>query len=256
MSGVYSIDYNSNILVSTKLNVTGENFPHSLKKLLRDRNIVLTSILRNYDYSFYVERNYDLSEYYKRFPLGIATYFLMAGLFYKLFTKRTFLKNIFPITKSTLIQLPKIKMNFIIYFASFITLCFTFLVLGGTNYSHHTVFLFIPLLGMLFSYGIAFIKMRLIKSYYFISIFILLVNVFFSKPGLLIREPYQKIHAVIKKEVGNKQTVINFSEWNYYFIESLNKENKNNYVTSVDLKNKYEFERLLNFCKKNKLNLF
>ena len=254
-SGVYAIDYNNEVLVSSKLNVTGDTFPHSIKKLLRDRNIVLSSILRNFDYSFYVERNYDLSEYYKKFPLGIATYFLLAGIAYKLFTKRNFLKNAMPRSIKNLGQLSKIKLNFVFYFASFITLCGTFLVLGGTNYSHHMVFLFIPLLGMLFSYGSYFTKMPLIKFYYFTSILILLVNIFLSKPAPLIRESYYKVHDVIKKEIGNKQTVINFSEWNYYAIESLNKDNKNNFVTAVDIKNKYEFDRLLNFCKKNKLNL-
>jgi hypothetical protein len=123
-------------------------------------------------------------------------------------------------------------------------LVITFLVLGKIRFGHHTVFLFLPLLGFWFDgrqlrYG------KFLFIWMLCNVFITGVNVYGSRPHASLRTDYRAL--VVKTKLA-EPVIVNFDSWNYYYLRNLDADQA--LVTWVDLQDSVQANRLFALAKR------
>jgi hypothetical protein len=239
-SGIYSIDYNQPNLILNKSTIGAPNVALSsgVKYLLEDRIESAIAIIKTFDYPFFLSLNFDLKKYYGISIFGFTPIIL---IIFFLFQKSKIKK--FAFTNF-------LNINVILFLASLCSMIFMFLLFGGIRLPHHTIFIYLPLIGILTELDLKFSPYNNLLKFHLFSIFSFFLIMFVSKPESRISEKYNDIHEVILRKTNTyKNVVINFSGWNYYYIESLNRDNLKKYVTYVKPSSKFEYQRLLKFVK-------
>jgi hypothetical protein len=117
-----------------------------------------------------------------------------------------------------------------------------FLALGKVRFGHHAIFLWIPLLGFLTDGSYPPFRKGLWKVFIGLNAVFLIGNIFFGQPHEAIREGYARIAAGTQRH-DIPRAIINFDDWNYYYIRSLDNE-RNDIVTWVKPDQKVASKRL------------
>jgi hypothetical protein len=249
-SGIYSVDFNQPVISLKKTIIGAPNVTLSsgVNFLFNDRIETLKAIIKNFDYPFFLTLNYDLTNYYKYSILGITPIIIFIFIIFNISKIKFFLKN------------NLFNDNTILFSGSLFSMIFMFLFFGGIRLPHHTIFIYLPIIGLILNINITSGQiMNFIKIHIF-SLLAFFLIMLVANPEPRVIENYNKLHeAIIRNSPINKNIIINFSGWNYYYIESLNKDNLGKYVTYVNLSNKYEYSRLLKLVKDKKgvlINVF
>ena len=193
---------------------------------LEDRRLVCVTLLAQFDFSFYVLRHLEYTDFVQSKVWGGLNWFGISFMLLLLLEARHADR--------------KAKW----YLGSFFALVITFLVLGKIRFGHHTVFLFLPLLGFWFdgrrpTYGKALLVWILC------NVCLTGVNVFGANPHVSLQTNYR---AVVGKTKLAQPVIVDFDSWNYYYLRNLDADQA--IVTWVDLRDSVQTNRLFTLAKK------
>jgi hypothetical protein len=186
-----------------------------LQGIFEDRNTVFWVLLHQFDFSFYLLRNIDYFSFFQVQLFGLRPFFAWALVFVALVF---FVKN------------PRLYLHNR-YLISFFTMAFVFLALGKVRFGHHAIFLWIPLLGFLTEGLHPPGKKWLWKGFMGLNAVFLIGNIIFGQPHEAIKEGYGRIAEGTQRH-DIPRAIVNFDDWNYYYIRSLDNE-RNDIVTWV-----------------------
>ncbi|MEY3854028.1 MAG: hypothetical protein RIS68_42 [Bacteroidota bacterium] len=192
------------------------NFSFSpLHVIFEDRKIVFWLMLHQVDFSFYLLRNVD---YYSFFQV-------------KLFGLQPFLAWAFVIMALERLLRNPLRYLQSLYLISGLVMILVFMSLGKIRFGHHTIFLWIPLIGFLTEGPSPPFRQFIFYLFWGINSAFLLVNIIFGNPHSAIREGYARVAAGTQRS-DIPRAIVNFDDWNYYYIRSLD-NNRNDIVTWV-----------------------
>lgn len=212
------------------------NWP-SLNDFFLDRLYVFATWINSFDFSFYLVRNLNSDKFYW-LPINIS-FFIGSYLF--LFFLLFFAgKGIFKILNRG-VKANEIKP--LIYFLSFFVLTTTFLVLGKVRAPHHFIFIWLPLLGMIFDNDLKISKSFMFLTFYSISFLVCAFNFIKSDPPLEIHDSYQSIVKFTQRD-NPKMLIVNFDAWSHSITRKLDNPN-NHIVTWMDPRNTIQIDRLI-----------
>jgi hypothetical protein len=120
----------------------------------------------------------------------------------------------------------------------------TFLVLGKIRFGHHTIFLFLPLLGFWFD-GRRPKYWKLLMVWLVVNLVVFATNVFRANPHESLKTDYRDL--VTKTKLA-QPVIVNFDSWNYYYLRNLDADQA--VVTWVDLRDSIQTNRLFALAKK------
>ncbi len=186
-----------------------------LHEIFIDRKNVYGNILYQFDYSFYLLRNVDYFSFLQVKIFGFlpifAWIFVGTGLVFFFKRPRFYLQNT--------------------YLISFFVMALVFMALGKIRFYHHTIFLWIPLLGFLLDGPTPPFRNKILIGLFVANSALLIWNIAFGMPNEFIKEGYDKIaRGTQRKEIP--RAIVNFDSWNYYYIRSLDND-RNDIVTWV-----------------------
>jgi len=186
-----------------------------LQGILEDRITVLGILLHQFDYSFYLLRNVDYFSFLQVKIVGFKPIFawVFVGTSLVFFFKRPrfYLQNT--------------------YLISFLVMAFVFMALGKIRFYHHTIFLWIPLLGFFVDGPKSPFRNKILMPLFVVNMALLYWNIAFGNPQEAIKEGYGQIaRGTQRKEIPH--AIVNFDAWNYYYIRSLDND-RNDIVTWV-----------------------
>jgi hypothetical protein len=190
-----------------------------------DRRLVFVTILSQFDFSFYLLRHLEYTDFVQSKVWGGLHGF---GI--------VFLILLF-------LEFRHADRQAKWYLGSFFVLVITFLVLGKIRFGHHTIFLFLPLLGFWFDgrqprFGKALLVWVLC------NVCMTGVNVYGSRPHEALRTDYREL--VVKTKLV-EPVIVNFDSWNYYYLRNLDADQA--LVTWVDLQDSVQTNRLFALAK-------
>lgn len=191
-----------------------------------DRRIVAQTILAQFDFSFYVLRHLNYFDFIQANVLGGL------NLFGIVFLGLTVLEFRHASNKSKW------------YLVSFLVMVFTFLVLGKIRFGHHTVFLFLPLLGYWFD-GRRPTYWKGLMVWLGVNLVVFSFNVFQANPHDSLQTDYRDL---VKKTKMTQPVIVNFDSWNYYYLRNLDADQA--LVTWVDLRDSVQTNRLFTLAKR------
>jgi hypothetical protein len=194
-----------------------------------ERRIVLNTLVNQFDFSFYVLRHLNYYDFIQAKVAGGLSWFgygFLALIVWEF--KHTERRSKW-------------------YLAAFVVMVLTFLVLGKIRFGHHTVFLFIPLLGFWFD-GRRPVYLKSLMVWLSLNILVFGFNLFQSQAHESLRTEYRDL---VKKTKVAKPVIVNFDSWNYYYLRNLDSDQA--VVTWVDLRDSVQKDRL--FAVAKKLNL-
>jgi hypothetical protein len=194
-----------------------------------ERSIVWHTIVNQFDFSFYVLRHLNYTDFIQsKIPGGLSWFgygfFALIVLEFKHTDRRS-------------------KW----YLVAFLVMILTFLALGKIRFGHHTVFLFIPLLGFWFD-GRRPVYLKSLWVWLSINIFVFGINLYQAQAHESLRTDYRDL---VQKTKLAKPVIVNFDSWNYYYLRNLDADQA--IVTWVDLRDSVQTNRL--FALSKKLNL-
>ncbi len=194
-----------------------------------ERSIVRHTIVNQFDFSFYVLRHLNYTDFIQsKIPGGLSWFgygfFALIVLEFKHTDRRS-------------------KW----YLVAFLVMILTFLALGKIRFGHHTVFLFIPLLGFWFD-GRRPVYLKSLWVWLSINIFVFGINLYQAQAHESLRTDYRDL---VQKTKLAKPVIVNFDSWNYYYLRNLDADQA--IVTWVDLRDSVQTNRL--FALSKKLNL-
>lgn len=192
---------------------------------LEDRRIVLDTILAQFDFSFYVLRNLNYTDFLQFKVWGGLRWFGISLL---------------------VLILLEFKYNRLAkwYLASFIIMVLTFLVLGKIRFGHHTIFLFLPLLGFWFD-GRRPKYWKPLLVWLGVNLMVFFTNIFAANPHESLKSDYREL---VTKTKLSQPVIVNFDSWNYYYLRNLDADQA--IVTWVDLRDSIQTNRLFALAKR------
>lgn len=194
-----------------------------------ERRIVLNTLVNQFDFSFYVLRHLNYFDFIQVNVWNGLSWFgiVFVGLI--------------------VLEFKHADAKARWHLAAFVVMALTFLVLGKIRFGHHTVFLFIPLLGFWFD-GRRPVYLKSLMVWLSINILVFGFNLFQSQAHESLRTDYLDL---VKKTKVAKPVIVNFDSWNYYYLRNLDADQA--VVTWVDLRDSVQTDRL--FALSKKLNL-
>lgn len=252
-SGFFQLNYNAAQPFQEHFSY---QFNLSFSEQIRDRIKSIYFILISFDYNFFMFRNWNVKSYFELFLIGpfLLAILVLLGIVGFLKKKewmpRLHLENL----KQTLFTEKHQASKR--YFLSFISLLFTFVLLGKIHFGHHTIYLFLPLMGLFFQLDVASRLRKNLLKWHWLMILSILFNRWYHGPYQHLEIPYPKIHqTLVQSQEKGAKAVVNFSGWSYYFTEALNKNNPAVFVSNAPFENQLEMNRLMEFCKINHYEL-
>lgn len=191
-----------------------------------DRLIVIDTILAQFDFSFYILRNLNYTDFLQVKIWGGLRWFGFGML------------------ALVWVEFKYAHRKSIWYLASFVIMILTFLVLGKIRFGHHTIFLFLPLLGFWFD-GRRPKYWKPLMVWLVVNLIVFATNVFRANPHESLKTDYREI--VTKTKLA-QPVIVNFDSWNYYYLRNLDADQA--VVTWVDLRDSIQTNRLFALAKK------
>jgi len=213
-----------------------------LKELVTDRLLVIHTLMNSFDFSFYFVRNLELSLF--KSPKLIANisidYFLFLVFFMPclFFIGKNLIKNI--LVK----QVDSINYSkSFFYFLSILSLLGTFLLIGKIRSPHHTIFIWIPILGFILDNPFQFERKKSFLIYFAFTLGLSTFNFFNTPPHKFIVDEYEKIIPYSQRDNPNMQ-IVNFDSFNHFLTRRTDNPH-GHIVTYADPRDSIQFTRLL-----------
>ena len=229
--------------------IKGVIHPYKNKKvlfeILNDRLEGVNAFIKQFDFSFYLNRNLLGSTYYRHFYFKDYPIFLLLFLF--AFVSQFIIRN-FSKLGSAFVRWKNNPNSNDFYKASLYGLTITmmlatFLILGRVKWGHHFIFVWIPIFGLLFDKSYKFYTSIYLKIYFVFALLMVGINYKISDWFYWISVDY----STIQKHTGSsekKKAIVNFDSWSFYYIRSIDDHN-DDIVTWVSPLDTIQMTRLL-----------
>ena len=229
--------------------IKGVLHPYKNKKvlfeILNDRLEGVNAFIKQFDFSFYLNRNLLGSTYYRHFYFKDYPIFLLIFLF--AFVSQFIIRN-FSKLGSAFIRWKNNPNSNDFYKASLygltiVMMLANFLILGRVKWGHHFIFVWIPIFGLLFDNSYKFYTSIYLKIYFVFALLMVGINYKISDWFYWISVDY----STIQKHTGSsekKKAIINFDSWSFYYIRSIDDQN-DDIVTWVSPLDTIQMTRLL-----------
>ena len=221
-----------------------------LRELVTDRLLVIHTLMNSFDFSYYFVRNLE-SPLFKPQKL-IANLSIDYILFLVFFVPSLFFVVI-NLIKSTLlksIESAHYTKSFF-YILSILCLVGTFLIIGKIRSPHHTLFIWIPLLGLILDNPFQFERKKSFLIYYAFTLGVSSFNFLNTPPQKFIVDEYEKIIPYSQRD-NPKMQIVNFDTFNHFLTRRIDNPN-GHIVTYVDPRDSIQFARLLRLSDSLKL---
>ena len=213
-----------------------------LKELVTDRLIVIHTLMNSFDFSYYFVRNLEspLFKPQKLFSNVSVDYILFLVFFVPslFFIVKNLIKSI--LLKS--IDSTHYAKSFF-YILSILCLVGTFLVIGKIRSPHHTLFIWIPLLGLILDNPFQFERKKSFLIYYAFTLGVSSFNFLNTPPQKFIVDEYEKIITYTQRD-NTKMQIVNFDTFNHFLTRRIDNPN-GHIITYVDPRDSIQFTRLL-----------
>jgi hypothetical protein len=213
-----------------------------LKEFVTDRLLVIHTLMNSFDFSYYFVRNLE-SPLFKA-PKLVANISIDHLLFLIFLIPSIFFiaKNL---VKSILFKQADSGRysKSIFYFLSILSLMGTFLLIGKIRSPHHTLFIWIPLLGLILDNSFEFEKKKSFLIYYAFTFGLCTFNFFTTPPQKFIVDKYQKIISYTQRD-NPKIQLVNFDTFNHFLTRRIDNPH-GHIITYVDPRDSIQFTRLI-----------
>jgi hypothetical protein len=213
-----------------------------LRELVTDRLLVIHTLMNSFDFSYYFVRNLE-SPLFKPQKL-IANLSIDYILFLVFFVPSLFfiVKNLIKSILLKSIESAHYTKSFF-YILSILCLVGTFLVIGKIRSPHHTLFIWIPLLGLILDNPFQFERKKSFLIYYAFTLGVSFFNFLNTPPQKFIVDEYEKIIPYSQRD-NPKMQIVNFDTFNHFLTRRIDNPN-GHIVTYVDPRDSIQFARLL-----------
>jgi hypothetical protein len=230
--------------------IKGVFHPYENKKTLieifDDRLEGTNAFIKQFDFSFYLNRNLLSSTYYRHFYFKDYPIFLI--LFLIAFISQFIIRNFSKLGPAFIRWKNNPNSNDFykasLYGLSIAMMLATFLILGRVKWGHHFIFVWIPIFGFLFDNSYKFYTSIYLKIYFVFALLMVGINYKISDWFYWISVDY----STIQKHTGaseKKKAIVNFDSWSFYYIRSIDDQN-DDIVTWVSPLDTIQMTRLLN----------
>ena len=221
-----------------------------LRELVTDRLLVIHTLMNSFDFSYYFVRNLE-SPLFKPQKL-IANLSIDYILFLVFLVPSLFfvVKNLFKSTLLKSIDSAHYTKSFF-YILSILCLVGTFLIIGKIRSPHHTLFIWIPLLGLILDNPFQFERKKSFLIYYAFTLGVSSFNFLNTPPQKFIVDEYEKIIPYSQRD-NPKMQIVNFDTFNHFLTRRIDNPN-GHIVTYVDPRDSIQFARLLRLSDSLKL---
>lgn len=228
----------------------GVYHPFQNKKILSgifyDRLEGANAFIKQFDFSFYLNRNLSELSYFQYFYFdGYPIFLFLLLIAFLIQLIRENFKRI-GLALSKWIKDPSSN-NFYkasLYGLTIVVMLATFLILGRVQFGHHFIFIWIPIFGFLFDNPYKFYANKFLKTYLILALFMVGINFKISRWHPWIKENYSIIQKYTRSN-EQKKAIINFDSWSFYYIRSIDDQN-DDIVTWVNPLDTIQMDRLLN----------
>jgi hypothetical protein len=193
---------------------------------LEDRVVVMKTILAQFDFSFYLLRNLNYTDFLQA-KVGGGLHWFGIGFICLL-----------------VLEFKHADRKAKWYLVSFVVMVLTFLVLGKIRFGHHTIFLAIPILGFWFDGRRPIVKKGLFL-WLSVNVLVTCINISIARPHEALGSSY---HELTVKTKLDRPVIVNFDSWNYYYLRNLDADHS--LVTWVDLQDSIQTNRLFALAKR------
>ncbi len=223
--------------------------PYKNKKILMeifdDRLEGTNAFIKQFDFSFYLNRNLLGSTFFRHFYFKDYPIFLLLFLF--AFISQFIIRNFSKLGPAFIRWKNNPNSNDFykasLYGLTIAMMLATFLILGRVKWGHHFIFVWIPIFGLLFDNTYKFYTSIYLKIYFVFALLMVGINYKISDWFYWISVDY----STIQKHTGSsekKQAIVNFDSWSFYYIRSIDDQN-DDIVTWVSPLDTIQMTRLL-----------
>ena len=224
--------------------------PYKNKKILMeifdDRLEGTNAFIKQFDFSFYLNRNLLGSTFFRHFYFKDYPIFLLLFLF--AFISQFIIRNFSKLGPAFIRWKNNPNSNDFykasLYGLTIAMMLATFLILGRVKWGHHFIFVWIPIFGLLFDNTYKFYTSIYLKIYFVFALLMVGINYKISDWFYWISVDY----STIQKHTGSsekKKAIVNFDSWSFYYIRSIDDQN-DDIVTWVSPLDTIQMTRLLN----------
>ena len=218
----------------------------TLKEIFDDRLEGTNAYIKQFDFSFYLNRNLLGSTYYQHFYFKDYPIFLLLFLF--AFVSQFIIRNFSKLGSAFIHWKNNPNSNDFyktsLYGFSILFILATFLILGRVKWGHHFIFVWIPIFGFLFDNSYKFYTSIYLKIYFVFALLMVGINYKISDWYYWIPIDYTTIQKYTSSS-EKKKAIVNFDSWSFYYIRSIDDQN-DDIVTWVSPLDKIQMTRLLN----------
>ncbi len=223
--------------------------PYNNKKvlfeILNDRLEGTNAFIKQFDFSFYLNRNLSGNSFFQYFYFEGYPIFLFALIL--AFIIHVAAKNYKKISFSFSNWIENPRSNDFyktsLYGLSILFMLATFLILGRVKWGHHFVFVWIPIFGFLFDNSYKFYRSIFLKTYFILALITVSINYKISDWFYWIPIDYATIQKYTSSS-EKKKAIVNFDSWSFYYIRSIDDQN-DDIVTWVSPLDTIQMTRLL-----------
>ena len=223
--------------------------PYKNKKILMeifdDRLEGTNAFIKQFDFSFYLNRNLLGSTFFRHFYFKDYPIFLLLFLF--AFISQFIIRNFSKLGPAFIRWKNNPNSNDFykasLYGLTIAMMLATFLILGRVKWGHHFIFVWIPIFGLLFDNTYKFYTSIYLKIYFVFALLMVGINYKISDWFYWISVDY----STIQKHTGSsekKKAIVNFDSWSFYYIRSIDDHN-DDIVTWVSPLDTIQMTRLL-----------